>query len=303
MTSKQEEQRVKNLLAQQENPKFSHTKLVKLLDVATSTVTNVLKVFEERLLTARKPGSGGNRNPDVAATTKKVAVKYKRNPNLLILGRRWQLNLSHTTVQRAKKRAGLSTFKKDSNIRCLVTGCNPSGRNLFRVPKTGSRFFTRWRKVVKISGTGNERICSRHFSSDDFTKIFQFKLKSIPFFLSVTSCYLKANAVPSKHLVRLVKIPSINRKTTQLNAVPQCLLDHTYYMEDLRPKSNKNCSVYGCVARSSMGVFLHKFPKNREMVNSWLHAIKSSTKPSKNSFVCSQHFHSSDYKTGKHSIN
>ena len=36
MTSKQEEQRVKILLAQQENPTFSHAKLAKLLDVAKS---------------------------------------------------------------------------------------------------------------------------------------------------------------------------------------------------------------------------------------------------------------------------
>jgi transposase len=112
MTSKQEEQRVKILLAQQENPTFSHAKLAKLLDVAKSTVTNVLKVFGERLSTARKPGSGSNRNRDMAATTKKVAAKYKRNPNLSIRDAAGKLNVSHTTVQRAKKRAGLSTFKK-----------------------------------------------------------------------------------------------------------------------------------------------------------------------------------------------
>ena len=76
MTSKQEG--VKILLAQQENPTFSHAKLAKLLDVAKSTVTNVLKGFGERLLTTRKLGSGGNRNPDVAATTKKVAAKYRQ---------------------------------------------------------------------------------------------------------------------------------------------------------------------------------------------------------------------------------
>ncbi|XP_065079704.1 uncharacterized protein ZMO1243-like [Ochlerotatus camptorhynchus] len=54
MTSKQEEQLVKILLAQQENPTFSHAKVAKLQDAAKSTVTNVLKVFGERLSTARK---------------------------------------------------------------------------------------------------------------------------------------------------------------------------------------------------------------------------------------------------------
>lgn len=47
------------------------------------TVTNVLKVFGESLSTVRKPGSGGNRNPDVAATTKKLVAKYKWNPKIL----------------------------------------------------------------------------------------------------------------------------------------------------------------------------------------------------------------------------
>ena len=104
MTSKQEEQRVKLLLAQQENPTFSHAKLAKLLDVAKSTATNVLKVFGKRLSAARKLGSGGNRNPDVAATTK-IAAKYKRNPNLSIRDVAGKLNVSHTIEQRAKKRA------------------------------------------------------------------------------------------------------------------------------------------------------------------------------------------------------
>ena len=66
----------------------------------------------ERLSTARKLKCGGNRNPDVAATTKKVVAKYKRNRNLFIRDVAIKLKVSHITVQRAKKRAGLTTVKK-----------------------------------------------------------------------------------------------------------------------------------------------------------------------------------------------
>ena len=112
MPSKQEEQRITILLAHRENPSYSHAKLAKSLKVAKSTVTNVIKVFGERLSTARKSGSGGNRKPKAAETTKRVAGSFKRNPNLSLRDAANKLGVSSTTVHRAKKRAGLSTYKK-----------------------------------------------------------------------------------------------------------------------------------------------------------------------------------------------
>ena len=58
MSSKEEKQRINILLAHGENPNYSHIKLAKLLNVAKSTVTNVLK------------------------TTKRVDSCFERNPNL-----------------------------------------------------------------------------------------------------------------------------------------------------------------------------------------------------------------------------
>ncbi|XP_055601918.1 SH2B adapter protein 2-like isoform X2 [Uranotaenia lowii] len=71
-----------------------------------------VKVFGERLSTARKPVSGGNRKPEAAETTKRVAGSFKRNPNLSLRDAANKLGVSSTTVHRAKKRAGLSTDKK-----------------------------------------------------------------------------------------------------------------------------------------------------------------------------------------------
>ena len=61
------------------------------------------KVFGERLSTARKLGSGGNRNPDVVVTTKKVAVKYKRNPNLSIRDVAGKLKVSCAASQETSR--------------------------------------------------------------------------------------------------------------------------------------------------------------------------------------------------------
>lgn len=120
------------------------------------------------------------------------------------------------------------------------------------------------------------------------------------FIFSVTSRYLKNSAVPTKKLKRPVKIVEIHRRQIKQIPTEQCLLDHDYVKEDLRPKSNRMCSVYGCTTKTSKGVFLHKFPKERIKMTAWVHAIKSGKKPTKNSFVCSQHFHDSDYNTGNY---
>ena len=100
------------MLAHDENPNYSHAKLAKLLNVAKSTVTNVLKVFGERLSPATKAGSGGNLKPEATATTKRVARCFERNPNLSVRDVAKNLGVAPSTVHRAKKRAGLSTYKK-----------------------------------------------------------------------------------------------------------------------------------------------------------------------------------------------
>ena len=76
MSSKEEKQRIKILLAHGENPNYAHAKLAKLLNV-----TNVLKVYGEHLSTARKAGSEGNRKPEATATTKRVVGGTPTSPS------------------------------------------------------------------------------------------------------------------------------------------------------------------------------------------------------------------------------
>ena len=102
-SSKEEKQRIKILLWHGENPNYSHAKLAKMLNVAKSTVTNVLKVSGERLSTARKTGSRKNRKPEATATTKRVARCFKRNPNLSVRDVAKNLGVVPSTVHRAKK--------------------------------------------------------------------------------------------------------------------------------------------------------------------------------------------------------
>ena len=105
MSSKEEKQRIQILLAHGENPNYSHAKLTKLLNVAKSTVTNVLKVFGGCLSTARMAGSTGNRKPEAIATTKRVARRFVRDPNLSVRDVAKNLGVTPSTVHRAKKRA------------------------------------------------------------------------------------------------------------------------------------------------------------------------------------------------------
>ena len=91
------------MLAHGEHPDYSHAKLAKLLNVAKSTVTNVLTVFAERLSTARKAGSGGNRKPEATVTTKRVARCFERNLNLSVRDVAKNLGVTLSTVHRTKK--------------------------------------------------------------------------------------------------------------------------------------------------------------------------------------------------------
>ena len=111
-TRKEEKQRINILPAHGENRNYSHAKLAKWLNVVKSTVTNVIKVFGERLLTARKAGSGGNRKAEATTTTKRVARCFEWNPNLSVRDVAKKLRVAPSTVHRAKKRAGLSIYKK-----------------------------------------------------------------------------------------------------------------------------------------------------------------------------------------------
>ena len=97
MSSKEEKQCIKILLARGEN----HAKLTKLLNRAKSTVTNVLKVFGERLSAARKAESGRNRKPEATATTPRVARCFERNPNLSVRDDAKNLAVAPSTVHRA----------------------------------------------------------------------------------------------------------------------------------------------------------------------------------------------------------
>ena len=84
MSSKVEKQHIKILFAHGENPNYSQAKLVKLLNVAKSTVTNESKVFSERLSTARKAGSEGNQKPEATAMIKRVSCCFEWNSNLSV---------------------------------------------------------------------------------------------------------------------------------------------------------------------------------------------------------------------------
>ncbi|XP_062565245.1 uncharacterized protein LOC134227628 isoform X2 [Armigeres subalbatus] len=193
--------------------------------------------------------------------------------------------LKTTAVPTMRLPAGMVKAKEKKG--CCVAGCRTKNKaNMEKFATAKSRAWTRWTEILGCSGmnTAKWKICHQHFTAKDFT--------------TVTSRYLKDSAVPTKNLQRPIKSDVVHRRKDKTYSIPQCLLEHNYAMEDLRPKSNRMCSVFGCTVKSSKGVFLHRFPKERTIINRWTHAIKLGTKPTKNSFVCSQHFHGSDYNTG-----
>ena len=69
-------------------------------------------MFGERLSIARQAGSGENRKPEATATIKRVARCFERNFNLSVGDVAKNLRMPPSIVHRAKKRAGLSTYKK-----------------------------------------------------------------------------------------------------------------------------------------------------------------------------------------------
>nr|XP_029733097.1 uncharacterized protein LOC109428591 [Aedes albopictus] len=179
------------------------------------------------------------------------------------------------------------SMKAATKSGCCIIGCRSKDlRKMERFPSSTSPAWKKWVELLgcKDTSTIGWRICRNHFKDDAFT--------------TVTSIYLKSNSVPTKKLSRPVKTVAVHRRRVIETPIPECLIDHNYSTENLQPKSNRMCSVFGCTAKTSKGVFLHKFPKEISMLKVWMHAIKTGKTPTKNSYVCSQHFHDSDYSTG-----
>lgn len=111
MRSKQE--RIRELIVhkKQENPDFSHNDIAKSLKLAKSTVTYVLKNFNERKTTARKAGSGGKKGFKCEQKAKEVISAFKRNPRLSIRDVAKKVNMSPGYVQKVRRERGLQSFK------------------------------------------------------------------------------------------------------------------------------------------------------------------------------------------------
>src|SRR5215207_9985614 len=111
MSSKEEALRNEIVSEHLLNPNLSCRKLAKKLKAAKSTVSSVLKRFDERLTTARKPGSGKNRCPVSKTKDKKVIEAFTRNPNPSVREVAKKVKMSASYVQKVKTRSQLKTFK------------------------------------------------------------------------------------------------------------------------------------------------------------------------------------------------
>lgn len=111
MTSKQFEVRQKILHEHNKNQSLSHNDIAKTLKIAKSTVTNVLKNFNNRLSIERKKGSGRKCGAVSKQKEKSVVTIFKRNPNLSVRDVAKKVKMSPSYVQKAKKRNKLKTFK------------------------------------------------------------------------------------------------------------------------------------------------------------------------------------------------
>ncbi|XP_062542272.1 uncharacterized protein LOC134210247 [Armigeres subalbatus] len=169
---------------------------------------------------------------------------------------------------------------------CCVTKCKPSKRktSLHRFP-TGKQIRRRWKIALGLKeadDTTGLLICNRHFMLSDFVK--------------VTSRYLKATAVPSKKISRIIKLP--RRDLKKLN-LPIHLEDHNYSEYACPPRSNRICYVEGCRSKTEGDIKLHKFPGRKDVrFKEWIRVLKCSKLPTANSKVCSLHFSKSNYFPG-----
>lgn len=111
MESKEQLVRDKILRIHHENKDLSHRSIAKTLGIANSTVSRVIKRFEERLTTDRKPRSEGKSIPYNTKNHNRVVGAFNRNPNASVRDVAKKLHLSRSFVQKAKTKAGLRTFK------------------------------------------------------------------------------------------------------------------------------------------------------------------------------------------------
>ncbi|XP_062550489.1 uncharacterized protein LOC134215284 [Armigeres subalbatus] len=91
-------------------------------------------------------------------------------------------------------------------------------------------------------------------------------------FVKVTSRYLKATAVPSKKISRIIKLP--RRDLKKLN-LPIHLEDHNYSEYACPPRSNRICYVEECRSKTEGDIKLHKFPGRKDVrFKEWIRVLK-----------------------------
>ena len=94
-----------------ENPDLSVRKLAKKLGFPASTVHNVLKSFDTRLITARKAGSGTKSDLRNHQKDAKVKQILQKRPDLLVRTVARKTNMSLKFVDTSKHRQGMKSFK------------------------------------------------------------------------------------------------------------------------------------------------------------------------------------------------
>ncbi|XP_038109971.1 uncharacterized protein LOC6050187 [Culex quinquefasciatus] len=162
---------------------------------------------------------------------------------------------------------------------CCVAKCPTNTRKQsLTFPTKKPYVLKKWKAALSMESTAsttNLRVCPLHFEPRDFR--------------TVTSLYLKPNAVPSKKLAKLKTEPKRKRLPPEERPVH---------------KSNRCCFVPGCSHRACEGISLHNFPKPSDRrYGRWVEAIRSPREPTKNSSVCSKHFVKTDYFPGGKMLN
>ncbi|KAL9706644.1 hypothetical protein quinque_010162 [Culex quinquefasciatus] len=146
---------------------------------------------------------------------------------------------------------------------CCVAKCPTKTRKQsLTFPTKKPYVLKKWKAALSMESTAsttNLRVCPLHFEPRDFR--------------TVTSLYLKPNAVPSKKLAKLKTEPKRKR---------------------LHRRSVRYTRATGAVSCPD--------PSDRRY-GRWVEAIKSPREPTKNSSVCSKHFVKTDYFPGGKMLN
>ncbi|XP_058833274.1 uncharacterized protein LOC131691090 [Topomyia yanbarensis] len=159
---------------------------------------------------------------------------------------------------------GSDPYVDKSGRKCCVNECRARKTAIlfqFPIDKNNS-MLQMWKKSLHMKeqdSTTLLRICEYHFKSSDF--------------ITVTSFYLKPNAVPRINIRRQIRFPRRRVKdTTELSST---LRDHNYCERWFQSNGNRMCSVYGCNSRAGNNVSLHKFPlKTDERYSIWMRNLK-----------------------------